>query len=184
MTEMAAGTVRAWLRLLVAFFIYSRLRALFLTDASQRECSGLRQRLNCRPLFLSNVGTTVGYAVASSATRPKSPHLTSARPHVVWLLLAGGDISLNPGPRHPCPRCARAVKGNTAALQCDKCQLWVHRKCEYLPLSAYRRLSSSPEEWYCGTCQLPRFEDELFVTVAQQLPRSSLIYYTSEPTNK
>ncbi|KAM7307989.1 uncharacterized protein ISCGN_011624 [Ixodes scapularis] len=59
------------------------------------------------------------------------------------------------------------------ALQCDKCDSWLHRKCELLSLHSYRRLSSSEEEWYCGACQLPAFDDELFPTCPTPASRGS-----------
>ncbi|XP_040077804.1 uncharacterized protein LOC120849653 [Ixodes scapularis] len=38
---------------------------------------------------------------------------------------------------------------------------------------SYRRLSSSEEEWYCGACQLPAFDDELFPTCPTPASRGS-----------
>ncbi|KAM7293434.1 uncharacterized protein ISCGN_026564 [Ixodes scapularis] len=56
---------------------------------------------------------------------------------------------------------------------CDKCDSWLHRKCELLSLHSYRRLSSEEEEWYCGACQFPAFDDELFPTCPTPASRGS-----------
>ncbi|CAN7944647.1 unnamed protein product [Ixodes hexagonus] len=84
------------------------------------------------------------------------------RHRIIWFLLLCGDIASNPGPRPlssrpTCCRCERVVYDNVASLQCDGCGRWVHRKCEFMSLPVYRRLSTSIECWFCGACQLPPF---------------------------
>ncbi|KAM7284231.1 uncharacterized protein ISCGN_001328 [Ixodes scapularis] len=110
------------------------------------------------------------------STKPKAALVRSIcvrQPQIVLLLLLAGDVSSNPGPCPSCLRCGRSVYENVAALQCDKCDSWLHRKCELLSLHSYRRLSSSEEEWYCGACQLPAFDDELFPTCPTPASRGS-----------
>ncbi|CAN7942563.1 unnamed protein product [Ixodes hexagonus] len=104
------------------------------------------------------------------------------RHRIIWFLLLCGDIASNPGPRPlssrpTCCRCERVVYDNVAALQCDGCGRWVHRKCEFMSLPVYRRLSTSIECWFCGACQLPPFHDSLF-----EPPRSPSPHTPSQPT--
>ena len=46
-----------------------------------------------------------------------------------YLLLLSGDINLHPGPvKCPCLVCSRPVRKRE--ISCDKCGLWVHKKCK------------------------------------------------------
>ena len=46
-----------------------------------------------------------------------------------YLLLLSGDINLHPGPvKCPCLVCSRSVRKRE--ISCDKCGLWVHKKCK------------------------------------------------------
>lgn len=81
---------------------------------------------------------------------------------ITVLLLISGDINPNPGPRtpqFPCGVCTKAVKDNQAALCCDGCNVWSHRKCIQMPLSEYRIIGNTNMDWYCTTCTLPQFTD-------------------------
>ena len=50
---------------------------------------------------------------------------------IKYLLLLSGDINLHLGPiQYPCSVCTRAVRNRVVC--CDKCGLWVHKKC-YTP---------------------------------------------------
>ena len=75
------------------------------------------------------------------------------------LLLLAGDIEVNPGPsyKHPCSPCDKPVKSNQDGIQCDGCDFWFHRQCEYLSKSAYLSLSNSNEACLCSVCALPNF---------------------------
>ncbi|KAM7309407.1 uncharacterized protein ISCGN_013038 [Ixodes scapularis] len=92
------------------------------------------------------------------------------QPPITWLLLLAGDVLPNPGPglQPICPRCHRPVLESAAALQCDGCDLWLHRKSELLSLPAYRLLAAYPAKWYCGVCASPAFDDDLFSPPASQ----------------
>ena len=45
--------------------------------------------------------------------------------------------------------CNKAVASNHHAVQCDKCHIWVHIKCNKINLQTYRFLQKSPLSWYC-----------------------------------
>ncbi|XP_040076497.1 uncharacterized protein LOC115314129 [Ixodes scapularis] len=99
------------------------------------------------------------------------------QPHVCLILLCAGDVPLNPGPCPTCPRCCKPLYDSVVALQCDGCNIWVHRKCEQLSLPTYRRLSNCTEPWYCGVCQLPSFDDSLF-----EAPKQPALTTIASPT--
>lgn len=71
-----------------------------------------------------------------------------------------------PGPRHICPVCDKTVGDSSAALQCDRCDQWLHQKCELLSLRTNCNLSKS-ESWYHGACQQPPFNDTIFELCVQ-----------------
>ena len=85
----------------------------------------------------------------------------------VLLILVAGDIQLNPGPkqvkvRFPCGVCDKPVRNNQAALCFDDCNTWSHRKCLDIPLSTYRQLGRSDDEWFCPPCSMPQITDSFF----------------------
>ena len=57
--------------------------------------------------------------------------------------------------KFPCKICNKAVASNHHAVQCDKCHIWVHIKCNKINLQTYKFLQKSPSTWYCIKC----FED-------------------------
>ena len=57
--------------------------------------------------------------------------------------------------KFPCKICNKAVGNNHRAVQCDKCHIWVHIKCNKINLQTYKFLQKSPSTWYCIKC----FED-------------------------
>ena len=65
------------------------------------------------------------------------------------LLLLSGDIETNPGPKHPCPTCTRAVTNHTGGLKCTRCRSWTHytKKC-----SGVKQHSDKPPGWVCKPC--------------------------------
>ena len=51
--------------------------------------------------------------------------------YLQYILLLSGDINLHPGPvQYPCLVCSKAVRKRVFC--CNKCGLWVHKKC-YIP---------------------------------------------------
>ncbi|KAM7284104.1 uncharacterized protein ISCGN_001206 [Ixodes scapularis] len=82
---------------------------------------------------------------------------------VQYAVLLSGDIALNPGPLHyTCGRCSKGVRDNQAALCCDRCEVWFHRTCVYVPLNQYRRLGACEDTWLCFGCSFPGFTDDFF----------------------
>ena len=57
--------------------------------------------------------------------------------------------------KFPCKICSKAVASNHHAVQCDKCHIWVHIKCNKINLKTYKLLQKSPLVRYCIKC----FED-------------------------
>ena len=83
---------------------------------------------------------------------------------LVLLLLLSGDVELNPGPiRFPCGKCNKPVKNNQKGLQCNRCDVWYHAKCELVSNNVYDLLSNTNNEWFCGYCSLPPLSDSFFL---------------------
>ena len=57
--------------------------------------------------------------------------------------------------KYPCKICSKAVANNDHAVQCGKCYIWVHIKCNNVNLQTYKFLQKSLSAWYCIKC----FED-------------------------
>lgn len=166
---MAARRVHAFpcLRLLLCAVAFLGLRRISPTAARGKDYLAHGALLDRTPeaaRALDSLGHWLCVRPNGALTRSTRIH----QPQVLLLLLLAGDVSSNPGPCPSCLRCDRAIHGSVAALQCDKCDAWLHRKCELLSLRSYRRLSSTSEKWYCGTCQLPAFDDSLFPSPAPQ----------------
>ena len=63
-----------------------------------------------------------------------------------YLLILSGDINLHPGPvKYPCSVCAKPVRKRI--ISCEKCGLWIHKKCD--PTLKLENNSSS----ICKPCQ-------------------------------
>ena len=63
-----------------------------------------------------------------------------------YLLILSGDINLHPGPlKYPCSVCAKPVRKRI--ISCEKCGLWLHKKCD--PTLKLENNSSS----ICKPCQ-------------------------------
>ena len=63
-----------------------------------------------------------------------------------YLLILSGDINLHPGPvKYPCSECAKPVRKRI--IFCEKCGLWIHKKCD--PTLKLENNSSS----ICKPCQ-------------------------------
>ena len=74
--------------------------------------------------------------------------------------------------KFPCKICNNAVAKNHHAVQCDRCQLWVHIKCNKINLQTYKFLQKSSFAWYC----LKYFEDII--------PFSTILDHELFQTNK
>ena len=63
-----------------------------------------------------------------------------------YLLILSADINLHPGPvKYPCSACAKPVRKRI--ISCEKCGLWLHKKCD--PTFKLENNSSS----ICKPCQ-------------------------------
>ena len=52
----------------------------------------------------------------------------------------------------PCKICKNPVGKNHKAVQCGKCQLWVHMKCNKINIQTYNMLKDDKTVWYCIFC--------------------------------
>ena len=52
----------------------------------------------------------------------------------------------------PCKLCSKNVNNIDAAIQCDKCQFWVHLRCNKLNLVDYKYFQGSTDPWFCLSC--------------------------------
>ena len=55
-------------------------------------------------------------------------------------------------PQFPCGICEKPVAKNHKAIQCDKCKLWVHIKCNKINVQTYNLLINDESTWYCLKC--------------------------------
>ena len=86
-------------------------------------------------------------------------------------LLLCGDVSPNPGPgvKHRCGGCAKPVKSNQKAVQCDYCDRWHHAQCCNINNLVYGALAYSSCMWICCDCGLPSFSSSLFDSSSETL---------------
>ena len=69
-----------------------------------------------------------------------------------YLLILSGDINLHPGPlKYPCSVCAEPVRRRI--ISCEKCGLWLHKKCD--PTLKLENNSSS----ICKPCQNKSYDN-------------------------
>ena len=56
--------------------------------------------------------------------------------------------------KNQCSICAKNVRNNSKAVQCDICDLWVHASCEQISKKRYNELSDSENEevFFCSKC--------------------------------
>ena len=59
--------------------------------------------------------------------------------------------------KFPCRICENPVAKNNKAIQCDKCHLWVHIKCNKINIQTYRLLERDETTWYCISCSKDLF---------------------------
>ena len=48
--------------------------------------------------------------------------------------------------------CAKPVANNHQAINCDKCNLWIHIKCNKINKQTYIYLMCETSHWYCTLC--------------------------------
>ena len=56
--------------------------------------------------------------------------------------------------KNQCSICAKNVRNNLKAVQCDICDLWVHASCEQISNKRYNELSDPENEevYFCSKC--------------------------------
>ena len=116
--------------------------------------------------------------VFKTLSKCKIPHQNSPSKALTlyMILLLSGDIATNPGPiRYPCGTCAKTVRSNQHALQCDGCDSWNHRACLDMSKDEYFLLSTSDDYWFCRNCILPNFTDSFFSCEKSIASESSFI---------
>ena len=54
--------------------------------------------------------------------------------------------------KFPCGICEKPVANNHQAINCDKCGLWIHIKCNKINKQTYIYLMHENSHWYCMLC--------------------------------
>ena len=54
--------------------------------------------------------------------------------------------------RYPYKICWQPVANNSDSIQSDKCDIWVHRKCNKINKQTYEYLKQDKSTWYCIVC--------------------------------
>ena len=57
----------------------------------------------------------------------------------------------------PCSICTKTVDGNDNSIYCDKCNLWLHIKCNNLNFLDYQYLHGNDDPWFCLKCNTELF---------------------------
>ena len=61
-----------------------------------------------------------------------------------------------------CSLCSGAVLNSHKAVQCDKCEMWVHNNCSFMSDSEYETMQNSNFTWICPKCDFFNFSDSFF----------------------
>ena len=61
-----------------------------------------------------------------------------------------------------CSLCSGAVLNSHKAVQCDKCEMWVHNNCSFMSDSEYETMQNSNCTWICPKCDFFNFSDSFF----------------------
>ena len=61
-----------------------------------------------------------------------------------------------------CSLCSGAVLNSHKAVQCDKCEMWVHNNCSFMSDSEYETMQNSNCIWICPKCDFFNFSDSFF----------------------
>ena len=54
--------------------------------------------------------------------------------------------------RFPCKICNKTVSYGSDSIQCDKCDIWVHRQCNGLNKQTFEYLEKHKSKWFCMVC--------------------------------
>ena len=61
-----------------------------------------------------------------------------------------------------CGLCSGDVLNNHKAVQCDKCEMWVHNDCSFVTDFQYETMQNSSCTWICPKCEFFNFSDSFF----------------------
>ena len=137
-----------------------------------------REQSNPRPFLASSSAPSPAFIIIGSSSPPtkslifinssfyknsfrlSSHHQRSPKinhQYLFALLLIAGDIETHPGPcyKYPCGSCARPCKSNQQSIQCDRCDVWSHRKCLNMSLDTFDSISDPSASWCCSKCTPP-----------------------------
>ena len=85
---------------------------------------------------------------------------------IVIVLLLGGDVETNPGPRqcstYPCGICELHVDWGHRALGCENCDVWYHKSCIDLNTLDFNDLVNRNVTWICYKCHTHNYSCNLF----------------------
>ena len=57
----------------------------------------------------------------------------------------------------PCSICIKAIGDKEDSIYCDKCNLWVHIKCNNLNYIDYKYFCANGDPWFCLKCNSQLF---------------------------
>ena len=58
--------------------------------------------------------------------------------------------------------CSGAVLNDHKAVQCDKCEMWLHNDCSFVTDFEYKTMQNSSSTWICPKCEFFYFSDSFF----------------------
>ena len=61
-----------------------------------------------------------------------------------------------------CGLCSGAVLYGHKAVQCDKCEMWIHNKCSLITESEFDSVENTNCTWICPKCDFFNFSDSFF----------------------
>ena len=56
--------------------------------------------------------------------------------------------------RFPCKICNKTVSYGSDSIQCDKCDIWVHRQCNGLNKQTFEYLKKDKSKWFYMVCTI------------------------------
>ena len=70
--------------------------------------------------------------------------------------------SLDPNQNCSIGLCSGAVLYGHKAVQCDKCEMWIHNKCSLITESEFDSVENTNCTWICPKCNFFNFSDSFF----------------------
>ena len=61
-----------------------------------------------------------------------------------------------------CGLCSGAILYGHKAVQCDKCEMWIHNKCSLITESEFDSVENTNCPWICPKCDFFNFSDSFF----------------------